>query len=141
MFPRSSALPGALLKELSVSRDRTDSAMGAEELRHANSAQKRKITFSEISEVAFDPLAVRGGVFTEGTDNFSQIDSAQSACNTSSIEKSNCGTAATTISQLAPFDPVMMPYVNSLPTSISQHSIFTLPKLQSISQKNKKQTL
>ena len=74
--------------------------------------QTRKCAFSELSEVQFDSAAARG-VFTEGTDNFSQADSSQSANNTFST---------------LPFDPVMLPYVSTLPASISQHSLFTLPK-------------
>ena len=63
----------------------------------------------------FDTGAARGVALTEGTgDNFSQADSANSVYNTSSVEKSAGGAAGPSIAQ--PFDPVMMPYVSTLPS-------------------------
>ena len=58
---------------------------------------------------------------TEGTDNFSQVDSTQSVN----------GKAA------PPFDPVIMAYATSLPASISSHSVFTLAKPSSVLQVRK----
>ena len=63
----------------------------------------------------FDTGAARGVALTEGTgDNFSQADSANSVYNTSSVEKSAGGVAGPSITQ--PFDPVMMPFVSTLPS-------------------------
>ena len=49
------------------------------------------------------------------TDGFSQLDSAQSV-------------AATTETVVPAFDQALQPYANTLPSQISQHSVFVLPK-------------
>jgi len=109
IFPKNVALPVTHSNESSVAGD-ADFALSSQ-------TQQLKCAFSELSEVQFDPAANSRVHFTEDAlDNLSQADSAHSI----GVEASQTPAPA--------FDTVIQPYLNTLPASISQHSIFTLPK-------------
>ena len=59
-------------------------------------------------------MAACPGASSTETDVFSQLDSAQSSAVNTEI--------------VAAFDQALQPYANTLPSQISQHSVFVLPK-------------
>ena len=87
-----------------------------------NTTRRRKI--SEVYDSNNEQVKARlaYGALTEN-DNFSQVDSVQSAP-TSSTEILNKDQAVPTPA----FDAVLQPFVKTLPQQIAQHSVFTLPK-------------